>query len=103
MLDATDLAAYLARIGYDGPVAPTRAALNALQLLHPQAIPFENLGPLSGNSPKLDLAAPESFFSAADSSHALLASAWHFLMKLDRAAPASFFSAACALQLAAWA
>lgn len=56
MLDATDLAAYLARIGYDGPVAPTRAALNALQLLHPQAIPFENLGPLSGNSPRLYLA-----------------------------------------------
>lgn len=55
MLSETDLSAYLARIGYDGPVAPTRAALNALQFLHVQAIPFENLGPLSGNSPKLDL------------------------------------------------
>ncbi len=56
-LSSSDLSAYLARIGYDGPVAPTRAALNALQLLHPQAIPFENLDPLAGLTPKLDLAA----------------------------------------------
>jgi N-hydroxyarylamine O-acetyltransferase len=56
MLSETDLSAYLARISYDGPVAPTRAALNALQLLHVQAIPFENLDPLSGRSPRLDLA-----------------------------------------------
>lgn len=55
MLSEPDLSAYLARISYDGPVAPTRAALNALHLLHVQAIPFENLGPLSGQSPKLDL------------------------------------------------
>ncbi|RDJ27654.1 arylamine N-acetyltransferase [Bosea caraganae] len=57
MLSQSDLAAYLARIGYDGPVAPTRAALAALQLLHVQAIPFENFDSLSGSSPKLDLAA----------------------------------------------
>jgi N-hydroxyarylamine O-acetyltransferase len=57
MLSAADLAAYLARIGYDGPVAPTRAALAALQLLHVQAIPFENLDPLSGRTPRLDLPA----------------------------------------------
>ncbi|POR54309.1 arylamine N-acetyltransferase family protein [Bosea psychrotolerans] len=56
-LSAPDLAAYLARIGYDGAVAPTRAALNALHLLHPQAIPFENLDPLSGRTPPLDLPA----------------------------------------------
>lgn len=54
-LSSTDLSAYLARIAYDGPVAPTRAALDALHLLHVQAIPFENLDPLSGRSPKLDL------------------------------------------------
>lgn len=56
-LAAADLFAYLARIAYDGPIAPTRAALDALQLGHVQAIPFENLGPLSGNPPKLDLPA----------------------------------------------
>src|SRR5437016_10225031 len=55
-LSSTDLSAYLDRIGYGGAVAPTRAALNALQLLHPQAIPFENLNPLAGRTPKLDLA-----------------------------------------------
>lgn len=56
-LSSTDLSAYLDRIGYGGAVEPTRAALNALQLLHPQAIPFENLNPLTGRRPKLDLAA----------------------------------------------
>jgi N-hydroxyarylamine O-acetyltransferase len=57
MLSESDFSAYLARIVYDGPVAPTRAALSALQLSHVQAIPFENLDPLSGRSPRLDLAA----------------------------------------------
>src|SRR5262245_34215639 len=48
---------------------------------------------------KLALAAPASFLSAAEISHAFCASVSHFFMKLLRAAPASFFSEACALQL----
>lgn len=56
MLSPIDLAAYLACIGYDGPVAPTRAVLDALHLLHPQAIPFENLNPLAGLPVRIDLA-----------------------------------------------
>jgi N-hydroxyarylamine O-acetyltransferase len=55
-LAAADLAAYLTRIGYDGPVAPTRAVLDRLHLLHPQSIPFENLNPFAGLAPRLDLA-----------------------------------------------
>ena len=38
-----DLEAYFARVGYDGPVAPTLAVLNDLMSAHVQAIPFENL------------------------------------------------------------
>jgi N-hydroxyarylamine O-acetyltransferase len=41
-----DLAAYFARIGYDGDAAPNLATLRALHQLHPAAIPFENLDPL---------------------------------------------------------
>jgi len=36
-----DLDAYFARIGYDGPRAPTLDVLRALHALHPAAIPFE--------------------------------------------------------------
>jgi len=36
-----DLAAYLDRIGYNGPVAPTLETLRALQAHHVAAIPFE--------------------------------------------------------------
>lgn len=56
-LSAADLSAYLLRIGYEGRVEPSRAALDALHRLHPQAIPFENLTPLSGVTPALDLPA----------------------------------------------
>lgn len=56
MLSPADLTAYLARIGYAGEVAPTRAAFDALHLLHPQAIPFENLDPLAGLPVRIDLA-----------------------------------------------
>lgn len=45
---AVDLAAYLARIGYRGPVEPTLEALQGLVTAHTQAIPFENLDPLIG-------------------------------------------------------
>ena len=50
-----DLSAYLSRIGYDGPRTPTLETLRAIQLLHPQAIAFENLNPLLGLPVKLDV------------------------------------------------
>ncbi|WP_165772089.1 arylamine N-acetyltransferase family protein [Niveispirillum lacus] len=40
---AFDLSAYLARIGYTGPVQATLACLRALHIAHAGAIPFENL------------------------------------------------------------
>ncbi len=52
-----DLAAYLARIGYQGDRAPNLALLQALHRLHPAAIPFENLDPLCGRPVELDLPA----------------------------------------------
>jgi N-hydroxyarylamine O-acetyltransferase len=52
-----DLDAYLRRIGYDGPREPTLEALSALHVLHPAAIPFENLDPLLGRPVSLDLEA----------------------------------------------
>ncbi len=39
----TDLTAYFARIGYDGPREPTLKVLRALMELHPASIPFEAL------------------------------------------------------------
>ncbi|MGP3919619.1 arylamine N-acetyltransferase family protein [Nonomuraea sp. 10N515B] len=50
-----DLDAYLTRIGYDGPHAPTAATLRAVHLAHVQAIPFENLDVLLGRGIRLDL------------------------------------------------
>lgn len=52
-----DLSRYFARIGYDGPAAPTLDVLRRLHLLHPQAIPFENLDPLTGARVALDVPA----------------------------------------------
>jgi hypothetical protein len=52
---AFDLAAYFARIGYDGPRTPTLETLRAIQLLHPQAIAFENLNPLLAIPVRLDI------------------------------------------------
>lgn len=43
-----DLDAYFARIGFDGPRAPTLATLNAVVHAHVKAIPFENLDVLLG-------------------------------------------------------
>lgn len=53
-----DLNAYFERIGYSGPArpAPTLDTLRALHLLHPLAIPFENLDVLLGRPVRLDLA-----------------------------------------------
>jgi N-hydroxyarylamine O-acetyltransferase len=54
-----DLSAYCARIGYDGPRAPTLATLHALTAAHARAIPFENLDVLLGRG--IDLG-PEAVF-----------------------------------------
>jgi N-hydroxyarylamine O-acetyltransferase len=51
-----DLAAYCARIGYDGALAPTRAVLDALHLAHATAIPFENVDVVLGRPIRLELA-----------------------------------------------
>jgi N-hydroxyarylamine O-acetyltransferase len=55
-----DLDAYLRRIGYDGPRAPTLEVLCALHALHPAAIPFENLDPLLGRPVSLNIDALQS-------------------------------------------
>ena len=51
---------YLARIGYDGPLAADLATLKALQLAHLDAIPFEALDPFLRRPVKLDLAAVQA-------------------------------------------
>jgi N-hydroxyarylamine O-acetyltransferase len=50
-----DLDAYLERIGYRGPVEPTRGVLDELHLGHVTKIPFENLDILLGRPIRLDL------------------------------------------------
>lgn len=57
---AIDLDAYFARIGYDGPRAPTLATLGGIHARHPAVIPFENLDPLLGRPVSLDLAAVQA-------------------------------------------
>jgi N-hydroxyarylamine O-acetyltransferase len=54
MNSTLDLDRYFRRIGYDGSRAPTLETLRALHLLHPQAIPFENLDPLLNRPVRLD-------------------------------------------------
>lgn len=53
--DSFDLDSYFARIGYSGPRVADLDTLRALHLLHPQAIPFENLNPLLGLPVRLDI------------------------------------------------
>jgi len=55
-LSPAQLAAYFDRIDYSGPQQATSETLHALHRLHPQVIPFENLDPLLGRTPHLDLA-----------------------------------------------
>jgi N-hydroxyarylamine O-acetyltransferase len=50
-----DRDAYLARIGYEGEVAPTIETLSALHFAHRSAIPFENLDIMLGRTISLDL------------------------------------------------
>ncbi len=54
-----DLQAYFARIGLDGPQAPTLATLHALVHAHVRAIPFENLDVLLGRGVDLEPAVIE--------------------------------------------
>lgn len=49
------IAAYCARIGYRGGSDPTLETLAGLHRCHAQAIPFENLDPLGGVTPRLDV------------------------------------------------
>ncbi|TIT02864.1 MAG: arylamine N-acetyltransferase [Mesorhizobium sp.] len=51
-----DIDAYFARIGYTGLRDASLETLKSLHLLHPQAIPFENLDPFLGHPVRLDLA-----------------------------------------------
>jgi N-hydroxyarylamine O-acetyltransferase len=51
-----DLDAYLRRVGFQGPLAPTREALDRLIEAHAAAIPFENIDVLAGRVPRLDIA-----------------------------------------------
>ena len=53
---ALNLPAYLARIGFTGPLVPTRAVLQQLHLAHATHIPFENLDVLMGVPIPLDVA-----------------------------------------------
>ncbi|HQZ14159.1 MAG TPA: arylamine N-acetyltransferase [Devosia sp.] len=55
MSDDPNIDAYFERIGFAGSIAPSLATLEALQALHPAAIPFENLDPLMGVPVRLDL------------------------------------------------
>jgi N-hydroxyarylamine O-acetyltransferase len=49
-----DLEAYFARIGYDGPLAPTFETLKGLHYAHALSIPFENLDVLAKRPILLD-------------------------------------------------
>jgi N-hydroxyarylamine O-acetyltransferase len=51
------LEAYFARIGFSGSGSASLATLEALHALHPAAITFENLDPLMGKPPALELGA----------------------------------------------
>jgi len=54
--NALDIAAYLRRVGYSGPLQPVRSVLEALHLAHATHIPFENLDVLLKRPVRLDLA-----------------------------------------------
>jgi len=53
--DLLDLDAYLARLGYDGDLAPTVPTLRALHHAHVTRIPFENLEVILGRGIPLDV------------------------------------------------
>jgi N-hydroxyarylamine O-acetyltransferase len=59
MSHTVNLDQYFARIGYEGPRAATLEVLQEIHRLHPAAIPFENLAPLTRRPVKLDLESVE--------------------------------------------
>jgi N-hydroxyarylamine O-acetyltransferase len=54
-MTAFDLDGYLARIGWRGPIEPTREMLAGLTRAHIASIPFENVDVLLGRGVRLDL------------------------------------------------
>lgn len=60
MSSTLDFDRYFRRIGYTGPQAATLDVLRDLERLHPLAIPFENLDPLTGQRVDLEPAAIEN-------------------------------------------
>jgi N-hydroxyarylamine O-acetyltransferase len=58
-MDERVLAAYLGRIGVDGPLSCDRATLNRIVLRHALSIPFENLDAFTGTGVDLQPAAVE--------------------------------------------
>jgi N-hydroxyarylamine O-acetyltransferase len=54
-MSAFDLPAYLARIGYDGPLGPHRVTLAGLLAAHMNSIHFENIDVLLGRPIRLDV------------------------------------------------
>jgi N-hydroxyarylamine O-acetyltransferase len=54
-MSAFDLTAYLARIGWQGPVQPTLETLTGLTRAHITRIPFENVDVLLGRGIRIDL------------------------------------------------
>ena len=55
MSGSLNLEAYLARLGYNGPLDASAATLRALHRAHALSIPFENLDILLGRGVRLDL------------------------------------------------
>jgi N-hydroxyarylamine O-acetyltransferase len=61
-----DLDAYLARVGYAGPLRPTADVLADLHLAHATRIPFENLDILLGRPIRIDLGSVQTKLVAAN-------------------------------------
>lgn len=60
MTHTINLDHYFARIGYQGPRTPTLEVLQEIHRLHPAAIAFENLAPITRQAVKLDVASIEA-------------------------------------------
>jgi N-hydroxyarylamine O-acetyltransferase len=64
--DAFDQEAWLARIGYDGPITPTLDGLHRLIAAHAYAIAYESLDIMLGRTPQLDLVSLQNKMIARD-------------------------------------
>jgi N-hydroxyarylamine O-acetyltransferase len=64
-IDRLDLTAYLQRIGYHGPLAPTEQTLVGLHRAHVLSIPFENLDVMLGRAVRVDLDSVQAKLVAA--------------------------------------